>query len=170
MSALRGFKVLSIDLRNISRFYVHPNLSFQQTDIMKMPDMPSSFDFIINCSSIEHVGLVGRYGVEESNLDGDLEAMDRMRKWMKPDGIMLLTIPVGIDALFMPLCRIYGSQRLPQLVDGFAIEKEDYWVKDISNRWIPNDRTTALHFNCSVESMDPMQNYYALGCFVLRKQ
>jgi hypothetical protein len=41
---------------------------------------------------------------------------------------MLLTIPAGEDAVFAPLTRIYGSQRLPQLLKGYTVEKDIFWV------------------------------------------
>jgi SAM-dependent methyltransferase len=73
---------------------------FIQGDLLKL-DLPTNhFDLIINCSTVEHVGLVGRYSVTENRPDGDLEAMARLRDLMKPSAIMLLTVPVGQDAIF----------------------------------------------------------------------
>lgn len=74
---------------------------------------------------------------------------------------MLLTIPVGQDAIVVPLHRIYGSRRLPLLLNGFDIEAKDYWSKDGQNRWIPVDEEKALG-----QKLRP--NCYALGCYVLR--
>ncbi len=79
-----------------------PHLHFTQGDILKLQLPESHFDLIINCSVIEHVGLAGRYGVTEDLLDGDLDAMERLKMLLKPEGIMLLTIPVGKDAVFPP--------------------------------------------------------------------
>jgi len=134
---------------------------------MKLALPKEHFDLIINCSTVEHVGLVGRYGVTESRPNGDLEAMARLRELMKPGGVMLLTIPVGQDAVFEPLCRVYGAQRLPQLLNGYTVEKEVFWVKDDQNRWVLCDKETALDFKALACSWDPMENVYALGCFVL---
>ena len=75
---------------------------------------------------------------------------------------MLLTIPVGQDAVFAPLHRVYGKKRLPRLLDGYLVEKEEFWIKDKKNRWISCDRKVALNYNVS-------WNVYALGLFVLRK-
>jgi len=55
-------------------------------DILKV-DLPAKhFDLVINWSTVEHVGLAGRYGVTKSRPDGDLEAMARLRDLMKPGG------------------------------------------------------------------------------------
>jgi hypothetical protein len=81
---------------------------------------------------------------------------------------MLLTVPVGVDAVFAPLTRVFGERRLPRLLAGYQVEDETYWVKDAHNRWVKADRETALAFESSAGSWNPLQNVYALGCFVLR--
>ena len=169
MAAQRDFNVTAVDLEPVQWPYVHPRLRFIQGDVLKLPLPKEHFDLIINCSTVEHVGLAGRYGVTENRPDGDLEAMAHLRELMKPGGVMLLTVPVGQDAVFAPLCRVYGAQRLPCLLDGFIVEKETYWVKDNENRWVMCDQATALNFKASAGSWDAMQNVYALGCFVLKR-
>ena len=104
----------------------------------------------------------------EDRPNDDLEAMARLRQLMKPDGVMLLTIPVGQDTVFVPFHRVYGKEWLPCLLDNYLVEREAFWVKDQENRWVPCDRETALNFEASVHG-GPLQNVYALGCFVLRK-
>ena len=170
IAAQRGFDVTAVDLEPVQWLYIYHSLRFIQGDILKFPLSEGHFDLVINCSTVEHVGLVGRYGVMESHPDGDLEAMARVRELMKPGGIMLLTIPVGQDAVFPPMCRVYGKERLPRLLDGYIVEKEALWVKDQENRWAQCDRERALIFEASASSLDPLQNIYALGCFVLRKR
>lgn len=169
IAAQRGFNATAVDLEPVHWPYVHPGLRFIQGDILKLPLPKEYFDLVINCSTVEHVGLVGRYGVTEDRPDGDLEAMTRLGELMKPDGIMLVTIPVGQDAVFAPLCRVYGKERLPRLLEGFIVEKQDFWVKDWKNRWVQADKETALNFEASAGSWDPLQDVYALGCFVLKK-
>jgi len=166
-AVLRGYNVTAVDLTTSPRYYIHPRLRFIQGDLLKLALPKEHFDLVINCSVVEHVGLAGRYGVRESCTDGDLEVMGRLREMMKPGGIMLLTIPVGQDAVFLPLHRIYGEQRLPILLNGYITEKENFWIKDDQNRWVECDKKTALNSIASAGSWDPMQNIYALGCFVL---
>jgi SAM-dependent methyltransferase len=169
IAAQRGFNVAAVDLEPNQRLYVHPHLNFVQGDMCKLALPAEHFDMVINCSTVEHVGLAGRYGVQENRPDGDLEAMARLYELMKPGGVMLLTIPVGQDEIFAPYCRVYGAQRLPRLLESYTVEKEIYWVKDNRNRWVPSDRKTALNFKAAAGSGDPLQSVYALGCFVLEK-
>lgn len=169
LAALRGFEVIALDLEPQTFPWLHPAVRSIQGDLLKL-DLPTNhFDLIINCSTVEHVGLVGRYSVTENRPDGDLEAMALLRELMKPSAIMLLTVPVGQDAIFAPLCRVYGKERLPRLLSGFVLEREMFWVKDAENRWVQCDGETALSFEASAGSWDPLRNVYALGCFVLRK-
>ena len=75
---------------------------------------------------------------------------------------MLLTIPVGRDAIFAPLHRVYGRERLPALLDGYIVEREDYWVKNDQNDWVLTDKQDAL-------ARKPQERLYALGCFRLKR-
>jgi len=168
-AALRGFEVTSIDLGPAARFYSHPSIQYLQADLLTMGLPTGAFDLVINCSTVEHVGLSGRYGVTDPRPDGDLEAMKILRQTMKAGGVMLLTIPVGLDQVFAPLCRVYGKRRLPLLLAGFTIRKEEYWWKMNSNSWTHCSRAEALQFQASAGSWDYLQNIYALGCFVLQK-
>ncbi|MBN2086276.1 MAG: DUF268 domain-containing protein [Anaerolineales bacterium] len=168
-AALRGYRVTSIDLTSKTRFFAHPNVRYLQTDLLNMRLAKESLDLVINCSTVEHVGLPGRYGVSEKRPDGDLEAMQILRKAMKRGGKMLLTIPVGIDQVFDPLCRVYGKKRLPNLITGFSILKEEYWRKRGTNLWTPCSRAEALAFQASAGSWNYLENIYALGCLVLKK-
>lgn len=168
IAAHRGFNVTAVDLEPVHWFYAHSQLRFIRGDLLKIHLPKEHFDLVINCSTVEHVGLVGRYGVSEDRPDGDLEAMNRLRELMKPNGVMLLTIPVGQDAVFAPLHRVYGRKRLPRLLSGYIVEKEEFWVKDKKNRWVLCDMETALNFKASVKS-NLLRNIYALGLFVLRK-
>jgi glycosyltransferase involved in cell wall biosynthesis len=169
VAARRGFSVTAVDLEPVEWPYVDPRLRFIRGDILKIPLPKEHFDVIINCSTVEHVGLAGRYGVTENRTNGDLEAMARLKELMKGGGVMLLTIPLGRDAVFAPLCRVYGEERLPRLLDGYTVKKEEFWVKDQENRWVLCDRETALKFKAAAGSSNPLQSVYALGCFVLKK-
>jgi hypothetical protein len=168
VAAERGFQVTSIDLLDVSWPYVHPRLSFTRGDIAELPLVEVSYDLVINCSTVEHVGLAGRYGVSLDGRDGDLSAMRALRGLMASNGIMLMTIPAGRDAVFPPMCRVYGEDRLPRLLNGFNLQSEQYWVKDDDNRWVRTTRAEALDFEAHAGSNHALQNAYALGCFVLQ--
>jgi SAM-dependent methyltransferase len=169
LAAQRGYRVTAVDLASPAWPYRIPRLKSVQGDLLRMQFAKGTFDLVLNCSTVEHVGLPGRYGVTDEQPDGDLEAMRLLGRWMKPKGIMLLTIPVGIDQVFPPLTRIYGRRRLPALLEGFQILEDAYWIKKDENLWLPGARGIALATQTYAGSWKPEQNYYPIGCFVLQK-
>ncbi|SRR6266700_4195335 len=167
-AAQKGYHVLALDLDPEQFQWKHPNVDFLCGDLLTV-DLPTRhFDLILNCSSVEHVGLQGRYGVAVEETDGDLQAMQRFLVLMKPSGRMLLTIPCGRDAAIVPWHRVYGEQRLPRLLSSYAIEEEAFWMKHEDNRWYPSCRKEALSFVPTGHPTMPTLCSYALGCFVLK--
>lgn len=164
-------EVVALDREKTQFFWSHPKVKEVQADILE-DDLPYTeyFDVITNISSVEHVGLAGRYGTIKNTPDGDLIAMKKLYNWLKKGGIHLLTVPVGRDAVYMPLCRVYGENRLPLLLEGYKVVHEEYWAKPgKDNKWYPVEKAYALNYETSVRSWSPAYNIYALGCFVLQK-
>jgi SAM-dependent methyltransferase len=160
IAARLGHLVTAVDLRDIE--YEMQGVIFSKGDINDLDFGPKRFDVIINCSSIEHVGLHGRYGSSDA-VDGDLEAMRRLRGLLASNGRMILTIPVGRDAVFLPYHRIYGSARLPALLQGFTILEEEFWTKNQNIIWKRCNKKIAL-------ATEGSESYYALGLFLLQKR
>jgi len=77
------------------------------------------FDIILADSSLDHDGL-GRYG-DPIAPDADLVAIDHLKFKLKPQGKLILTVPVGPDLLAWNLMRIYGPIRLPLLLESFDL-------------------------------------------------
>ena len=122
-------------------------------------DLPSlHYDLIISCSTVEHLGLTASYN-STARPDGDLEAMRKLRDLAKPGGTMLMTIPVGRDVVFAPMHRVYGTERLPRLVEGWTVEEQGYWIKQADGRWVQVERSEAL-------ALQPQAMLYGLGLFV----
>jgi hypothetical protein len=157
-AAQRGHKVVAFDREELDIDYEHERVHAVRGDVLTHDFGAQRFDQIINCSTVEHVGLSGRYGSFEAS-DGDLQAMATLRGVMSPMGRMILTIPVGRDLVAAPLHRVYGEERLPRLLQGFSIVEEQYWCKE-DGRWRQTARTQALDVAAS-------QSFYALGLFVL---
>jgi len=158
-AAHRGHQVIAFDRLPSSLEYTHERVTAVQGDILESPP-DGQFDQIINCSSIEHVGLGGRYGSPDAR-DGDLRAMQVLRDLLRPGGCMILTVPVGRDLICQPYHRIYGEERLPRLLDGYAVAESQFWRKDPARRqWVASPRESAL---MEVGS----ERFYALGLFVL---
>ena len=160
-AALRGHDVIALDRLDIRGEVEHPSVTRLVADILDRPLEGERFDQILNCSSIEHVGLAGRYGSSDAP-EGDIEAMGVLAERLAPGGRHILTIPVGQDMICAPQHRIYGDERLPRLLDHHAIVEEQFWHKD-AGAWRPTDRATALAVRGS-------RSFYALGLFVLGRR
>jgi hypothetical protein len=159
-AAQRQHDVVALDRMPPALEYRHPRVTAVQADILDRPLEGKRFDQIINCSSVEHVGLAGRYGSSEDP-DGDIKAMGIMRDLLDVDGRMIMAIPVGRDLVCAPLHRIYGQERLPRLLEGYSIEEAQYWRRDpVASGWSELDRDDALETEGS-------EWYYALGLLVL---
>ncbi len=169
VAAEKGFHVLAVDLEEQNFGFEHPNIEFRLGDFLKL-DLPKNhFDLIVNCSSVEHVGVAGRYGIKAERNEGDLEAVRKFAEVLKAGGRLLMTAPCGKDAVMAPWCRVYGAKRLPQLLSPLQLEKERYWVKNEKNRWEETSREEALNFESRHDPTNPHGCSYALGGFVLRK-
>jgi hypothetical protein len=161
----RGYTVIAIDLNPIYQIR-HPNFSFICADFLKV-EARVEFDWILNISTIEHFGLC-RYGVEHYDEDADLRGMQKLRDWLR--GKMLLTVPVGVDEIHQPLHRVYGEQRLPKLLDGYVIEREEYFAKPYSDDYVRVGKEYALSDHSERYGDDANTNYYALGLFIVRRK
>ena len=160
-ACIMGCEVKGIDLLPQEWLVTDAHLEFVQTDVMELPD-DKLFDVIIHSSVIEHVGLWGRYK-EQRDQQKDIKAMQKLGRLLAPGGVMIMTLPVGVDKVVHPLHRIYGKERLPALIDGFSVEEECFWRKQSDNCWRSCSRDEAC-------SEDGTERYYAIGGLVLKRR
>jgi SAM-dependent methyltransferase len=159
-AAFRGHEVVAVDLEANAFRFDAPGIEYRRGDFNDMELGDASFDQVLNCSTIEHFGLGGRYGSRDER-DADLAGMARLARLLRPKGTMVLTVPVGRDGVYAPLHRVYGEERLPRLLEGYHTLRETYFAKpDSDDRWQPVERAAALAEPSSAR-------YYALGLFVL---
>jgi len=161
----KGYTVIAVGVEDISP---PEEVLYVRQDIMAV-EFDEPFDYILNCSTVEHVGL-GRYG-DPVGEDLDLAAMHKLREWMRLDGngFQILTVPVGRDVAVGHYHRVYGERRLLRLLEGYAVLKEQYWVKaDDDSHWLPCSRERALAEEPGQVPEPSILNLsYALGGFVL---
>jgi hypothetical protein len=77
-----------------------------------------NYDVVISVSIVESIGL-GMRG-EPLEVDADLRLMKRLQRMTKPEGCLILTLPIGRDRLMFNTMRIYGDIRLPRVLDGWV--------------------------------------------------
>ena len=161
IAAMKGGEVLGLDLSPQPLTFRVDNLACAKGDLVAFDFGDRRFDTILNCSTVEHVGLGARYGGSE-DVDGDLRAMAIMRRLLRDErSVMLMTLPVGRDGVYAPYHRVYGAARLPRLIEGYAVRREAYFAKrGGDNRWHKVARAEAL-------SVEGSERFYGLGLFVL---
>ena len=138
-----------------------PNVQLVTCDMLKekLPVSFGYFDWVTCLSTIEHFGL-GRYQDSE-DINGDLKGMDILQRYLKPEGRMILTVPVGQAAVVFPAHRVYGKGRFEMLISGFKVLDKRFYIGDLS---------IVTFKECSEEEAFALgEGDYAVGCFVLQK-
>ncbi|MFC1613124.1 DUF268 domain-containing protein [Patescibacteria group bacterium] len=101
--------------------FKNPDIKFIKGDIRKTDFPENHFDCITCISTLEHIGVAGRYH-SDNDPEGDLKAMTEIKKILKSDGTLLITVPYGIKDI-LPINKLYNSERIERLFEGFEIEK-----------------------------------------------
>jgi hypothetical protein len=153
-----GAEPTTIDYNTVD--FMDAKIQFLKAPI-KFPS--PEFDAALSISSFEHDGL-GRYG-DPLDPDADLKAMNRMKKTIKPGGLLYLTVPVGIDKVVFNVHRIYGRKRLPCLlrdwtiIDTFGLE-DNLLDRDTGYGWEPMQFVSTVR-GLAVEPLHPEYPEYA---------
>lgn len=130
---------------------------------IRSTDWPdNTFDAITCISTIEHIGLPGRYGITENDPDGDHKSIIEMHRILKPGGLMVLTVPIGSYAI-LPINKVYTHQKILSMCEGFKIVKSNFWAPDGFGGCYECD------FEEASENDWRRDGYYALGCYLMEK-
>jgi len=78
------------------------------------------FDQVWSFSALEHDGL-GRYG-DPISPSADFYSMDKFQSYVKEDGVVIFSVPVGKDLLVFNAGRIYGRLRLERMFRNWDIQ------------------------------------------------
>ena len=128
-----GWDVYGIDLRKPK--LEHPNFYFVNEDIRKTSFPDDYFDYVYAVSTLEHVGLSGRYGVMQDDAEGDFDAVREINRILRPDGALLITVPFGQGDFCHRLHRLYTVERIKRLFSGWKIIDEVYSMRNNLGMW-----------------------------------
>lgn len=140
-----GYRVIGIDIRDYP--LTHPNLSSIVGNICQMPFRDESFDFITCISTIEHIGL-SSWGIPAFS-QGDINAMKEILRCLKPNGLLYLTVPFGIQTITWQ--RIYNSQHLNDLLKDFEILISKYYQRHQYKFWLPTTAQELEKISSTIE-------------------
>ncbi len=160
-----GYNVCGIDIREfaVTNRIKFDNFRFIQEDIRQASLSDNYFDAVTAVSTIEHIGIGGRYGMND-DLQGDKKTLEEIRRVLKPGGVALLTIPFGRAKIVKPYLRVYDAARLDYLAEGFVIESKEFYMEDnTTDDWVKCLESDTL-------LLDTKPDRYALCLVKLRKQ
>lgn len=126
-------------------------------DLLALPFADRSVESLSCMHVVEHVGL-GRYG-DPLDPNGDLKAIDELKRVLAPGGTLLFVVPVGRPRLMFNAHRIYSYD---QVLDFFGdFELEEFAL-------IPDEPAQGgLVRGASREMVEGQR--YGCGCFRFRK-
>lgn len=140
-----GYEVSAIDLReySITNKIKFNNFSYYNYSITKTDFPDNNFDAITVISTLEHVGLKGRYGVNKEDSFADVSALNEMKRILKPGGMIIITVPFGKAKTLGSNCRIYDSERVKKIASGLEVMKIEYYKQDNDDDWCACSREDA---------------------------
>ncbi|MBU0647429.1 DUF268 domain-containing protein, partial [Patescibacteria group bacterium] len=109
-------EINSIDLN--PKEITNKNIRFSIGDIRQTIYPENNFDVITCISTLEHIGVAGRYNSDDDQ-NGDVKAMSEMKRILKPNGFLLITVPYGLRDV-LPINKLYNKERLTKLLSDFS--------------------------------------------------
>ncbi|MEL7669191.1 DUF268 domain-containing protein [Methanobacterium sp.] len=154
------FEVDGIDL---NKKLPYDGINYINGDFILYP-FSSIYDVCVMCSTIEHIGLEGRYN-SPNYIDGDIKAIKKARDILRHNGILILTIPYGEEKIIYPLHRVYNknSKLFKEIKSHFEIIDAEYYKNNSENVFVKCEENEA-------REVKPSGRNYALGLFCLKKK
>lgn len=126
-----GWNVTGIDLRSWN--YKH-KLFTMVTDNFVDHNFAGQFDVITAVSTIEHMGLTGRYGISTREVNLDKAAIYKISSLLSTGGKLLFTVPFGKYHHVSSNMRIYDIHSIDSLLSCFGKYSDISWhVIEVDN-------------------------------------
>lgn len=138
-----GWEVWGIDFREFK--YKHSNFHLVLEDIRHTSFSDNYFDAVYAVSTIEHIGLSGRYGLSEEDTVGDRKAVQEIFRITHNNGTFLCTVPWGKAKVIKPLQRVYDKTGLSGLFVNFQKAEALYYTQGIDGYWVSLPEEKAIN-------------------------
>ncbi len=156
----QGLEIYCLDL-NV-RAKIDSSIKFSTGDVRSTDFKDNLFNTITCISTLEHVGVEGRYKVKKDEF-GDIKAMKEMLRILKPGGKLVLTVPYGAKDM-LPFNKLYNKERLSELFKGYNLKVSEYLRFNSKYKlWLSTTEADAATTDWNKEP------WYALGLFILEK-
>ena len=130
-----GWEVYGVDMRQFK--FRFPNFHFVLGDITNTDFPDNFFDAVCAVSTLEHIGLSGRYGISTHDPEGDVKALREMRRILRGGGRLLVTLPCGKEKRQTTLNRVYSRDSLEKLFSKWEIKDKVFYTQDNEGFWVP---------------------------------
>lgn len=133
MLALRPDLVMTgIDWRGCAR----PGVTIKG-DVLATEFTKHSFDVVVGISSIEHIGL-GHYEADPREIGGDVIAMQRVARWLKPGGWAYLDVPFSPTGYQVhgTSHRSYDWQALQERLIPTGMRVRQHWYANVGGQLV----------------------------------
>lgn len=127
-----GYRVYAVDPRGYP--LGHPNLTSVASTLDLWDCAPDSLDAVVCLSVVEHLGL-NAYGEGAKTESGDVDALQRVRSLLKPDGLLVLTVPAGPWAVEATE-RTYDNEHVVRLLQGWRVESSVFVARAEDGAWV----------------------------------
>ena len=131
-----GWEVYGIDLREFKFKFKWPNFHLICEDITKTTSFSNDFfDHVCAVSTLENIGMGGRYGVNKDDPQADVKTVNEVGRILKKDGTFLVTVSYGKRSITRHMHRIYDRVGLHELFQNWKIRDEIYYVRSKEGYW-----------------------------------
>jgi SAM-dependent methyltransferase len=160
-----GCEVTGVDLERYR--LEHPNLSFLQGDFLDAELPANSFDLVTAISALEHTGL--SYYSGDKGERADQLVVNKFFELLKPEGELIVSVPVGVEEEFPPYYRSYGRavyelfSQFELLNSYFFSGKDRDATRENACYWSPCTEDEAF------QQKNKLQGLSAVGVFHLKK-
>ncbi len=131
--AMLGWEVYGIDIREFKLRF--SNFHFSLQDIRGTSFGDNFFDAVYALSTLEHIGLGGRWGITSDDPEGDARAVKEVERIIRHNGTFLVTVPYGQRKIVGSLHKVYDKPWLRQLFSNWIIKEEIYYVRNHEGYW-----------------------------------
>lgn len=115
--------------------FAHPNLEVVSVGVDAWEGPADPLAAVISLSTIEHLGL-GSYALDGGRPTADRDALDQVKGWLAPEGLLVLTAPYG-RASVDEFQRVYDASTLERLLEGWSLDDLRFCRQADPLTWVP---------------------------------